>query len=215
MNRNHTDIKLSLPRLVRLLIRRRALRKHDQWTRTELLEHQAQSLKTLQDHAYTHSPFYRRFHGGLMDRPIRDLPVLTKNELMENWNDIVTDRTLNIDDLRKFVDGQLPDNPLLFRGEYVVSTTSGSTGLKGVFAFNRDEWLWGLASHGRAMEWAKKDIIGLLHKTRLATVSSQKPWCKSLLVGASVDTPLLSSLRLDSTEPLQAITEKLNRFRPE
>jgi len=215
MNRNHTDIKLSLPRLIRLLIRRRALRKHDQWTRTELLEHQAQSLKTLRDHAYTHSPFYRRFHAGLMDRPIRDLPVLTKNELMENWNDIVTDRTLNIDDLRKFVDGQLPDNPLLFRGEYVVSTTSGSTGLKGVFAFNRDEWLWGLASHGRAMEWAKKNVIGLLHKTRLATVSSQKPWCKSLLVGASVDTPLLSSLRLDSTEPLQAITEKLNRFRPE
>ena len=215
MNRKHTNIKLSVPRLVRLLFRRRALRQHDQWTRPKLLEHQTQSLKMLRDHAYAHSPFYRRFHAGLMDMPLGKLPVLTKNELMEHWNDLVTDRTLNIDDLRMFVDRQLPDNPLLFRGEYVVSTTSGSTGLKGAFAFNRDEWLWGLASHGRAMEWAKKTVIHLLHKTRLATVSSQKPWCKSLLVGASVDTPLLSSLRLDSTEPLQTITQILNGFQPE
>lgn len=209
------SVRLPFNRLLRLLMIRRKLRKHDDWTRAELLRRQAQSLQALRDYAYSHSPFYRRFHAGLIDKPLRDLPVLTKKELMENWNDIVTDRTLKIDDLRNFIAAQQPDHPLLYRGEYVVSTTSGSTGLKGVFAFNRDEWLWGLASHSRATTWAKAKILGLLHRPRLATVSSRQPWCKSLLVGASVDTPLLSSFRLDATEPLRDICDQLNSCQPE
>jgi putative adenylate-forming enzyme len=215
LNQSHTSIRLPFNRLIHLLFIRRRLRQHDRWSRAELLHHQNQSLEKLRAHAYAHSPFYRRFHEGLMDKPLHELPVLTKKEVMENWNDIVTDPTLKIDELRKFIEAQIPDNPLLFRSEYVASTTSGSTGLKGVFVFNRDEWLWGLASHGRATEWAKAKTIGLLHRPKLATVSSRQPWCKSLLVGASVDTPLLSSLRLDSTEPLHVLCKNLNEFKPE
>lgn len=215
LNQSHTKIKLSFHRLIRLLLNRRALRNHDSWTRAELLEHQETSLKELRTHAYANSSFYRRFHAGLMDKPLNELPILTKKELMENWNDVVTDQTLKLDDLRAFVESQTPDSPLLFRGEYIVSTTSGSTGLKGVFAFNKNEWLWGLASHGRTTDWAKAKIIGLFPRPKIATVSSRKPWCKSLLVAASVDTPLLSSLRLDSVEPLHVIGEKLNIFKPE
>ena len=134
---------------------------------------------------------------------------------MENWNELVTDQSLKIEDLRKFIEEQTPDNPLLYRGDYVISTTSGSTGIKGVFAFNKNEWLWGLASHERITEWAKAKVIGFFHKSKLATVSSRKPWCKSLLVGASAETPFISSLRLDSIEPLHVISEKLNEFKPE
>jgi phenylacetate-coenzyme A ligase PaaK-like adenylate-forming protein len=131
---------------------------------------------------------------------------------MENWDHVVTDRTVELDDLRKFVESL--DVPKLFQNRYVSSTTSGSTGLKGVFAFGRDEWLWGIASHGRAAAWAGAPI-GLLHRHRMAVVSSTKPWCKSLLVGASVDTPILPTLRLDSTEPLHVIVERLNVFQPD
>lgn len=211
----HTSIRLSFRSIVRLLLIRRTLRKRDTWTRAKLLEHQERSLTELRIYAYTRSRFYRRFHAGLEDKPLSELPILTKKDLMDNWNDIVTDNTLTIDDLRAFITTQTPNNPQLFRGEYVVSTTSGSTGLKGIFAFNRDEWLWGLASHGRITEWAKAKVIGLIHRPKLATVSSLKPWCKSLLVAASVDSPVLSSLRLDSTEPLHVISQRLNTFRPE
>ena len=131
---------------------------------------------------------------------------------MAHWDDVVTDRSLRLDDVRRFVAAL--ETPSLFRGEYIVSTTSGSTGLKGVLAFGRDEWLWGLASHGRATDWAGAGI-GLLHRPRMAIVSSRQPWCKSLLVGASVDSPFLHTMRLDSTDPLTAIVDRLNAFRPQ
>lgn len=170
------------------------------------------ALSVLRAHAYANSPFYQRFHSGRFDRPLQQLPVLTKKNLMENWNEVTTDRNLRLDELREFIESR--DVPRLFRNQYVASTTSGSTGLKGVFAFNRNEWLWGVASHGRATAWAGARI-GLLHRPRLAIVSSTKPWCKSLLVGASVDTPVLPTLRLDSTDSLQWTVERLNAFQPD
>ena len=36
-----------------------------------------------------------------------------------------------------------------------------------------------------------------------------------MLVGASVDTPILPTLRLDSTDPLQVTVERLNAFQPD
>lgn len=209
---NGTPIALSFWRLARLLWIRRQLSKRDGWTRNELLRHQTRELNVLRAHAYASSPFYQRFHSDFVDRPLQELPVLTKKTLMENWNEVVTDRSVRLEELRAFIESL--DVPRLFRNQFVASTTSGSTGLKGVFAFNRDEWLWGVASHGRATTWAGAHI-GPLHRQRMAIVSSTKAWCKSLLVGASVDTALLPTLRLDSTEPLHEIVERLNDFQPD
>ena len=211
-NANGEPLALSSGRLIRLLWIRHQLSKRDRWTRGELLRHQTTELNVLRAHAYAHSPFYQRFHSDCVDRPLEQLPVLTKQTLMENWNEVVTDRRVTLDALREFIESL--DVPRLFRNEYVASTTSGSTGLKGVFAFNRDEWLWGVASHGRATAWAGA-TIGPMHRQKMAIVSTTKPWCKSLLVGASVDTSILPTIRLDSTEPLHTIVERLNEFQPD
>jgi hypothetical protein len=64
--------------VLRVLSRRHTLRQRDHWTRVQLQAHQAHALRQLRDHAYAHSPFYQRFHAGLSDRPLRELPVLTK-----------------------------------------------------------------------------------------------------------------------------------------
>ncbi len=206
------SVAFSLVHLVRLLWIRRQLSKRDRWTRDALRTHQGDALREMRAHAYAHSPFYQRFHAGLTDVPLHKLPVLTKKKLMEHWNDVVTDRSLTLEELRTFIEGL--DVPRLFRNEYVAATTSGSTGLKGVFAFNREEWLWGVASHARATTWAGARV-GPLHRLRMAIVSSTKAWCKSLLVGASVDTSILPTLRLDSTESLHVIVERLNVFQPD
>jgi len=176
------------------------------------LEHQAAALQDLREHVYATSPFYRRFHEGLFDRPLAELPVLTKQTLMANWDEVVTDPSLKVSEVRAFIEDL--DTPQLFHDRYVLSTTSGSTGLKGVFAFDRQEWLWGCSSHARATSWAGAEI-GPFHRKRLALVSSTKPWCKSLLVAASTDTPVLPTLRLDSTEPMHRIVDQLNAFQPE
>jgi phenylacetate-CoA ligase len=211
MNTIHTGINLSFVRLMQLLVVKKRLAKRDSWTRRQLEGYQQQQLKELRHFAYRHSPFYKRFHSGYFHRPLHELPVLTKQELMANWNDVTTDNVLTIDKLRTFVAGL--QEPLKYLGEYVISTTSGTTGLKGIFAFNQHDWLSGLASHGRATEWGGVKI-GLFNRLRMAVVSSNQPRCKSLLVGASVDTPMLPTLRLDSTAPLNQIVDQLNEFQP-
>jgi phenylacetate-CoA ligase len=55
---------------------------------------------------------------------------------------------------------------------------------------------------------------GLTHRTRMAVVSSTTPWHQSARVGASVSSPWVPTLRIDSGDPLESIVERLNSFQP-
>ena len=65
------------------------------------------------------------------NRPLEDLPILTKSTLMENFDELVTDRSIRLAD----VDAHLKhdDGDRMFQGRYVALSTSGSTGLRGAF----------------------------------------------------------------------------------
>jgi phenylacetate-coenzyme A ligase PaaK-like adenylate-forming protein len=76
--------------------RRRELRARERWPQARLEEHRAAALAALRGHAYARSPFYRRFHAGYESRPLGELPVLTKGQLMEAFDDLVTDRELRL-----------------------------------------------------------------------------------------------------------------------
>jgi phenylacetate-CoA ligase len=49
----------------------------------------------------------------------------------------------------------------------------------------------------------------------MAFVSSTTPWHQSARVGASVNNPLVPTLRLDSADPVETIVERLNDWQPE
>jgi phenylacetate-CoA ligase len=55
---------------------------------------------------------------------------------------------------------------------------------------------------------------GLTHRTKMAVVSPTTPWHQSARVGASVSSPWVPTLRVDSGDPLENIVERLNAFRP-
>ena len=57
---------------------RSSLRRHERWSRAELDRHQAAALAELRKFAVDRSPFYRRVHAGVVDRPLSELPVLTQ-----------------------------------------------------------------------------------------------------------------------------------------
>ncbi len=79
---------MTLADLARVIRNRAALLRRDRWSRQRLLAHQARALAALRAFTYARSPFYQKFHAGLMDRPLEDLPVLTKAELMRNFNGV-------------------------------------------------------------------------------------------------------------------------------
>jgi phenylacetate-CoA ligase len=169
--------------------------------------HQTRSLRFLHEHAYTRSPFYRRFHADLPDRPLQELPVLTKAQVMEHFDELVTDPSLRLPDVEAHL-VTLGGNER-FRERYWVATTSGSTGRRGLFLWNFAEWTTVLASYNRSFDWAGSRA-GLTHRTKMAVVSSSTRWHQSARVGASVQSPWVPSLRLDSGDPLEDIVERLN-----
>jgi phenylacetate-coenzyme A ligase PaaK-like adenylate-forming protein len=84
---------MNLLTVLRLLSTLRPLRAHERWTRPQLEAYQQQQINLLRAFAYKHSPFYRQFHQGLFDRPLSELPVLTKQVMMASFDELVTHLT--------------------------------------------------------------------------------------------------------------------------
>lgn len=198
--------------LASLLRRRRQLAGRERWDRAALEVHQARALRSLRDHAYAKSPFYKRFHQGLMDRPLGMLPVLTKSELMAQWDEVVTDPALRLSEVESWLARMQPGE--VYKGRYYVAATSGTTGKKGIFAWDRDDWVGVLGSFTRANDLAGIRA-GLTHRMKLAVVSSRTPWHQSAVAAACLQGPIVSTLRLDATQPLAEICAQLDAFQPE
>jgi phenylacetate-CoA ligase len=198
--------------ILRVLALRHRLRQRDRWTRRQLEEHQGGALHRLREHAYARSPFYGRFHKGLTDRPLSDLPVLTKAMVMEHFDELVTDPTIRLTDVEAHL-ASLSGEDELLNGRYRVASTSGSTGRRGLFLWDPGEWVTVLVSYNRSFDWAGVGT-GLTHRTRMAVVSSTTPWHQSARVGASVSSPWVPTLRIDSGDPLERIVERFNDFQP-
>lgn len=122
---------MSIATILTVLTTLRQLRKREHWTREQVEAHQAHALGQLREYVYERSPFYQRFHRGLMDRPLHELPVLTKAMMMEHFDDLVTDRQIRLEDIRAHMKTLQGDQHYLDR--YWVTATSGSTGQPGIF----------------------------------------------------------------------------------
>ena len=100
------------------------------------------------------SRFYRRLYQGLPadDVDIRDLPPVTKPELMAAFDDWVTDPGVTREGVEAFVaDPALLGVPYL--GQYFVCTSSGTSGHPGLFVYDR-----GAINVLRAMMIARIDL---------------------------------------------------------
>jgi phenylacetate-CoA ligase len=89
------------------------------------------------------SPWHRERLAGLDtgafgEADVASLPVMTKTDLMDNFDDIVTDRRLTRELCERHLGGLAGDACLL--GEYRVVAAGGSSGQRGVFAYGWDAW---------------------------------------------------------------------------
>jgi putative adenylate-forming enzyme len=203
---------MNLQLIAAVLWKRRQLRRHDRWTRQQLEAHQTRALHLLREYAYARSPFYLQFHKGFLNRPLHDLPVLTKALVMEHFHEVVTDRTVRLREVEAYLTA--PYNAKQFLGHYWVNATSGSTGRRGLFLFNFTEWTTILASYARVYAWGGAQP-SLTHRLKLAVVSTTTPWHQSAQVGATVQSWWTPTLRLDATSPTEELVERLNTWQPE
>lgn len=189
----------------------RQFRQRDGWTREQIEANQQTQLAALRRHAYAHSPFYQRFHEGYYDRPLYELPVLKRDMLVTHFDDIISDRAVQLEDVKRHLQTQ----PGTFmNGKYLVAATSGSTtGDPGVFLFDKADWANIIISLMRVYQWGKLDM-NPLKRRRIAFVVSSSPWHMTSQVSQHVHTSLINTIRISATEPLAKIVEQLNTYNP-
>lgn len=183
----------------------RELRRHDRWSRRDLEAHQAGALRDLRDYAVKHSPFYARRHRGLENRPLHELPIVTREELISRMDEVVT-----APDIRKSAQG----DPAKALERFRVGTTGGAAGRPAMLLWNDAEWATMLASYARALEWACVPVRSE-RPTRIALITSPRPSHTTALVTAGLAQQLVNVLPIDPDEPLGSMVARLEPFQPD
>src|SRR4051812_10470473 len=110
------------------------------WDHARIRRHQRERLDALLRHAAAHSPFHADRLAGLDPsdlgpEDLSALPVMTKAELMAEFDDVVTDRRVTragAEDALAAVD----DEPAVVGDGAVVMTSGGNSGPRGVFVLD-------------------------------------------------------------------------------
>jgi phenylacetate-coenzyme A ligase PaaK-like adenylate-forming protein len=184
---------------------------HDAWSRERLERHQRERLLATLRHAAAASPYYREALGPAAAAPDVDLaalPVLTKETLVERFDDIVTDPRVRLAGVEAHLAG--PDATQPYLGAFRVFSTSGTTGLRGLMVFDRDDMAMGTAVSLRAI--ARQ---GIGPETRLVAIGSPDPLHLSRQVFVAFQAGRPGVPRLSVTTPLDEMVDALNAYRPE
>ena len=117
--------------------------KRQRWSRPRLDAERQERLRSLLRHAIDHSKFHAsRLSGvdvaGFTEAQLPTLPVMTKDDLMEDFSWVVTDPRLSLEVVEDHVE-HVDERDYLF-DRYRVVTSSGSSGRRGVFVYDWDEW---------------------------------------------------------------------------
>jgi hypothetical protein len=129
------------------------------WSPEQLKLHQQPSCRRIASYAAAYSSFYGTLYKNidLARARLADLPPVTKSELLERFDQAVTDRALKRERLESFLATASPDDR--FGGRFHVLQTSGSTGQRG------------LVVSGQEIEFRHATIIeDLLETTRVRQV---------------------------------------------
>lgn len=184
--------------------RSRALAERARWPRERLDAYQREAMAAFVAHARATSPFHAaRIRGD-------EIPPMTKADLMANWDDVVTDRRLSLARTEAHVEALADDR--LLDGRYRVMASGGTSGTRGVFLVDRDDWRTMLAGFLRGA-----DLVARPKKPgwKIATVLAPNPVHSTWRFAASVDLGLYRIRRVDPRASIAAQIDMLNAFSPD
>ena len=113
------------------------------WSADRLAAHRQAELRRLVRVAKDLSPWHRKRLADVNpdevdESRLAELPVMTKDDLMADFDEIVTDDRLHLDVVEDHLDSLTADAYLFDRYHAVAS--GGSTGRRGVFVYDWDSW---------------------------------------------------------------------------
>lgn len=184
----------------------------ERWLPEQIEHWRTERLRELVAHAIARSPFWREQLGGLREPfGVQDLPVLDKTTMMDRFDELVTDQRLRRDDLLEHLDSVSHD--ALYLGSYRAMTTSGSSGSKGLFVYDRFGWTALVAQYFRYSAWA--GVAPRIPRLRIASVGGASPTHMTARLGSTLSLGIHRVLALPATLPVAELVRQLNDFQPQ
>jgi phenylacetate-CoA ligase len=186
-----------------------ALLQRDSWSRERLDEYQRERLRELMRHAVRRSPYYRDALGpGAENAELADLPTLSKARLMEQFDRVVTDPGLRIAELEPFLADA--DAGALYHGEYRIFSTSGTSGMPGLFVYSQAEFAYWVAVFIRSFA-----RLGMKPATRIVGIGAPTALHLSQQVIGAMQAGRGGAPRVSVTTPLDELAAALEEYQPE
>ena len=189
------------------------------WPAGRLAEHRALRLRELVRIATERSPWYRKRLSGvdidhLDERSLAELPVLTKAELMEHFDDIVTDSRLTLAGLDQHLSTAETGSYLL--GRYTALTSGGSSGQRGVFVYGWDAWAVFWLTSFRTVLRARNSYPDLASRPAvMASVTAAHFSHATAAMARTFSSPRMTTVRLPVTLRTEEILAGLNEAQPD
>jgi phenylacetate-CoA ligase len=114
------------------------------WSPERLAAERERRLRELLQWSFDHSDFWRERLAGhdlstFTEADLPSLPILTKKELMANFDRVVTNPKLTLERVNDHVNHL--DGDAYLDEEYRVVVTSGTGGTRGLFVYGWSEWI--------------------------------------------------------------------------
>lgn len=187
------------------------------WPVGRLEEERTAALRALLTAAVARSPWHRQRLEGLDTGSMSvgdlvDLPVMTKTDLMDNFDSIVTDRRLTRWLCEEHLD-RSPGDHLL--GEFQVVASGGSSGQRGVYVYSWDAWAICYASNVRfqVRDW-DRDLTLAGARRVIAVVAASSPTHISAALSKTFSAGDNARHLFPVSLPLEAIVAGLNELQP-
>jgi phenylacetate-coenzyme A ligase PaaK-like adenylate-forming protein len=192
------------------------------WSAEELRRIEEERFRKLLRYAVKNSPYYKRRFAGIDIETCKttDIPVLTKPEMMEHFDELVTDPRIKKADIQKFVSD--PSNiGKLYLGRYGVSHTSGSQGQPALIVQDYKARLIPFAARFTRGTLTKRGRLSQVHRifnpARMAVLTQKPGFYPSASAFAYFPaglSPVMKILKLSIFDPMPELIAKLEAFRP-
>jgi phenylacetate-CoA ligase len=213
-----------MSRFLNLLRARNEVKKAQLMSRAEVLRLQEQRWRAMARYALEVSPFYRRHLAGIdVERcQLTDIPPLTKELLVANWDEIVPDVRLRRTALERFLSE--PANwGRLYHGRWMVSMTSGTTGAALAIPHDLAAVDWGHASQNlrnSASPHSSRQPQLPFFRRRLRAAAFVTSTAPSISGALYATRPWVGALfckyhRINVTAPWAEILAEVQRIRPD
>jgi phenylacetate-coenzyme A ligase PaaK-like adenylate-forming protein len=189
-----------------------------EWTADRVADQRRHALRTLLAIAVARSPWHRERlagidPGGFSEAHIESLPVMTKTDLMDNFDHLVTDPQLTRELCERHLEEAAAGAYLL--GQYHVVASGGSSGQRGVFVYGWDAWAicWASMARFPRRDWASDPSLAGVRRVA-AVVAASKATHVSAAFRRTFSTDRTPEHLIPVSQPLERIVNELNHLQP-